>query len=137
MRSCVLVLLLLTWALPCHADCPDAQSAASAAMRERNAKVRETLNTTTPDPEETRGDLSSCLGGISSLGDAFSMGITLPSMDDIMNQMCRQVEGLLQSKLDEALGEARSTISEIGKNNPFKVNGSGADIAGALTQKIK
>ena len=137
MRSCVFVLLLLMWALPCHADCPDAQGAASGAMRERNAKVRETLNTTTPDPEETRADTSSCLGSISSLGEAFSMGITLPGVDDIMNQMCRQVEGLLQSKLDEALGEARSAVEEIGKNSPFKVNGSGADIAGALTQKIK
>ena len=104
MRNCAIVLLMfLAWVVPCHAACPDAQSAASAAMRERNSRVLETLNTTTPDPEETRDALSTCLGSVLALGDAFSLGVTLPSMDDILNGMCRQVEGLLQSKLNEAL----------------------------------
>ena len=58
-------------------------------------------------------------------------------MDSISNGMCRQVDSMIQNKMDEVLSEARSTINGIGQNNPFQVSGSGSDVAGALIRKLK
>lgn len=106
-------------------------------MKERNTRVKETHNTTMPDPEEDRGPLSNCLGSIASIGDAFSLGVTIPSMDSIINGMCRQVDSMIQSKMNEVLSEARSSVTAIGKNNPFQVSGSVSDVAGSLIRKLK
>lgn len=138
MKALFLTLSLVLCAAPCFAaSCSDTQNAATAAMRERNARVKETHNTTMPDPEEDRGPLANCLGSIASIGDAFSLGVTIPGMDSIINGMCRQVDSLIQSKMNEALSEARSTINGIGQNNPFQVSGSGSDVAGSLIRKLK
>lgn len=58
-------------------------------------------------------------------------------MDQIIAGMCRQVDSLIQSKMNEALSEARSTVNGIGQNNPFQVSGSGSDVAGSLIRKLK
>ena len=138
MKTLLLTLLLVFTAMPCFAgSCSDTQSAATNAIRERNAKVKEAQNTTMPDPEEDRGPLSDCLNSVSSIGDAFSLGVTIPGMDQIIAGMCRQVDSLIQSKMNEALSEARSTVNGIGQHNPFQVSGSGSDVAGSLIRKLK
>ena len=138
MKTLCLTLALVLCAAPALAgSCSDTQSAASNAIKERNSAVRESHNTTMPDPEEDRGALSNCLGSIASIGDAFSLGVSIPSMDSIINGMCRQVDSMIQNKMDEVLSEARSTINGIGQNNPFQVSGSGSDVAGALIRKLK
>ena len=59
MKTLLLTLLLVFTAVPCFAgSCSDTQSAATNAIRERNAKVKEAQNTTMPDPEEDRGPLA-------------------------------------------------------------------------------
>ncbi len=138
MKTLLLTLMLMLVAAPCFASpCDDTQNAATGAIKERNARVKETHNTTMPDPEEDRGPLSNCLGSIASIGDAFSLGVTIPSMDSIVNGMCRQVDSMIQTKMNEVLSEARSSIAAIGRNNPFQVSGSGSDVAGSLIRKLK
>ena len=138
MRSLFLTLMFVLCATPCFAgSCDDTQNAAMNAIKERNTRVKETHNTTMPDPEEDRGPLSNCLGSIASIGDAFSLGVSIPSMDSIVNGMCRQVDSMIQSKMNEVLSEARSSINGIGHNNPFQVSGSGSSVAGALIRKLK
>ena len=128
--------MLVLTSVPCFAaSCSDTQNAATEAIKERNARVKDTHNTTMPDPEEDRGPLSNCLGSIASIGDAFSLGVSIPSMDSIINGMCRQVDSLIQSKMNEVLSEARSSVGAIGRNNPFQVSGS-SDVSGLL-RKIK
>ena len=138
MKTLLLTLLLVFTAVPCFAgSCSDTQSAATNAIRERNAKVKEAQNTTMPDPEEDRGALSSCLDSVSSIGDAFSLGVSLPSMDQIISGMCNRVNSEIQSKMNEALNEARSSIGGIGQNNPFQVSGSSSGIVSGIIGKIK
>ena len=138
MKTLFLTLMLVFCATPCFAgSCSDTQNAASAAIKERNTRVKETHNTTMPDPEEDRGPLSNCLGSIASIGDAFSLGVSIPSMDSIVNGMCRQVDSMIQSKMNEVLSEARSSVAAIGRNNPFQVSGSGSDVTGSLIRKLK
>ena len=138
MKKLFLTLMFVLCAAPCFAgSCDDTQNAAMNAIKERNTRVKETHNTTMPDPEEDRGPLSNCLGSIASIGDAFSLGVSIPSMDSIVNGMCRQVDSMIQSKMNEVLSEARSSISGIGQNNPFQVSGSGSSVAGALIRKLK
>ena len=138
MKALLLTLMLVLTSVPCFAaSCSDTQNAATEAIKERNARVKDTHNTTMPDPEEDRGPLSNCLGSIASIGDAFSLGVSIPSMDSIINGMCRQVDSMIQSKMNEVLSEARSSVTAIGKNNPFQVSGSGSDVAGSLIRKLK
>ena len=138
MRTLLLTLSLVLCAAPSFAgSCSDTQSAASNAIKERNSAVRESHNTTMPDPEEDRGALSSCLDSVSSIGDAFSLGVSLPSMDQIISGMCNRVNSEIQSKMNEALSEARSSIGGIGENNPFQVSGSSSGIVSGIIGKIK
>ena len=138
MRTLLLTLSLVLCAAPSFAgSCSDTQSAASNAIKERNSAVRESHNTTMPDPEEDRGALSSCLDSVSSIGDAFSLGVSLPSMDQIISGMCNRVNSEIQSKMNEALSEARSSIGGIGQNNPFQVSGSSSGIVIGIIGKIK
>ena len=138
MKTLCLTLALVLCAAPALAgSCSDTQSAASNAIKERNAAVRESHNTTMPDPEEDRGALSSCLDSVASIGDAFSMGVSLPSMDQIISGMCNRVNSEIQSKMNEALSEARSSIGGIGQNNPFQVSGSSSGIVSGIIGKIK
>jgi len=138
MKTLCLTLALVLCAAPSFAgSCSDTQSAASNAIKERNSAVRESHNTTMPDPEEDRGALSSCLDSVASIGDAFSLGVSLPSMDQIISGMCNRVNSELQSKMNEALSEARSSIGGIGQNNPFQVSGSSSGIVSGIIGKIK
>ena len=138
MRVLLALFLLIIFAMPCYAgSCGDTQEAATTAIKERNGHVKESHNSMMPDPEEDRGPLSNCLGSIASIGDAFSLGVTIPSMDSIINGMCRQVDSMIQSKMNEVLSEARSSVAAIGRNNPFQVSGSGSDVTGSLIRKLK
>lgn len=138
MKTLLLTLTLVLCAAPAFAgSCSDTQSAASTAIKERNATVKEIHNTTMPDPEEDRGALSSCLDSVASIGDVFSLGVSLPSMDQIISGMCNRVNSEIQSKMNEALSEVRSSIGGIGQNNPCQVSGSSSGIVTGIIGKIK
>ena len=138
MKTVVALFLLLAFATPCHAAmCDDPQNAANAAINERNARVQDSHNVLLPDPEDTRGPLANCLGSIGSIGDAFTLGVKLPSMDQIVASMCSQVNSMIQSKINEVMNKAKNTISEIGGNSPFVVHGTGTDIVISVKNKLK
>lgn len=139
MKSLVLfTLCFLLLASPSYAgSCADTQNAANAAVKERNEKAGGAINTTMPDPEDTRGPFSNCLSSIHSIGDVFTLGISFPSMDQIIAGMCNQVDSMIQEKMHEVLSEVRSTVNEIGNNNPFQVSGSGVGIGVNIAGKLK
>ena len=138
MRTILCFIMLLLMAAPCFAGpCADTQNAASAAIRDRNAHARNTINTTMPDPEEGRSAFAGCLNSISSIGAAFTLGISLPSMDQIIAGMCRQVDSMIQDKMNEVLNEARSTVNEIGRNNPFQVSAGGHNIGVSISGQLR
>jgi hypothetical protein len=138
MKVLLVTFLLMLCASPCFAgSCPDAQNAANAAIQSRNAKVAEGYNTTMPDPEDTRGPFADCLSSIGSLGDAFNLGIAFPSMDQVVGSMCRQVDSLIQSKIQDVLSKAKSSVPDIGGYNPFQVGGSASSISSAIIGKLK
>jgi hypothetical protein len=138
MKILLIAALLTLLAAPAFAaSCSDTQNAANNAMKERNAKVRDSHNTMMPDPEDTRGPFSDCLGSVNSIGDAFTLGVSLPGMDQIVESMCRQVDALIQDKMNDVLSEAKSSIPDIGGNNPFQVSGSASGISHSIIGKLK
>ena len=79
MKYILMVLLCMALAVPCFAaSCQDMQDAVGGAIQERNGRVSETHDVLMPDPETERDALSICLGSINGIGDAFSLGVTLP-----------------------------------------------------------
>jgi hypothetical protein len=138
MKTLLLTVIITLFAAPCYAgSCADTQDAANKAMRERNEQVKESHNTTMPDPEETRGPLADCLGSVGSLGDAFTLGVSIPSMDQIVESMCGQVDSMIQDKMQEVLSEVKSSIPDIGQYNPFQVGGSASGISQSIIGKLK
>ena len=133
---CTFCFLML--AAPCYAgSCADTQNAANAAVKERNEKAGGAINTTMPDPEDTRGPFSNCLSSIHSIGNVFTLGVSFPSMDQIIGSICNQVDSMIQDKMYEVLSEARSTVNKIGDNNPFQVSGSGVSISKNIVRVLK
>ena len=138
MKILLVVVLFTLVASPCFAaSCDDTQSAASIAIKERNSRVKETHNVMLPDPEADRGALSNCLGTIGTIGDIFSLGVKIPSMEEIVAGICKQLDSMIQERMNEALSEAKSKVNEIGKNNPFQVSGNSIDLASPLMKKLK
>ena len=131
-------MLLTLFATPCFAgSCQDTQEAVSAAILERSGRVTDSHNVLLPDPEAERGSLSNCLSTINNIGDAFSLGVSLPSMDQIVAGLCSQVDSMIQQKINEAHNKVLTTVNGIGGNNPFKVYGTGGDYTVKITGKIK
>lgn len=92
MKYIAMFLLCMVLAAPCFAgSCQDMQDAVGGAIQERNGRVSDTHDILMPDPETERDALSGCLGSVNAIGDAFSLGVTLPSMDQIVAGMCSQV----------------------------------------------
>ena len=139
MRIFLAVMMLLTvFAAPCLAgSCQDTREAASAAILERSGRVTNSHNVLLPDPESERGPLAGCLSVINNIGDAFSLGVSLPSMDQIISGLCNQVDSLIQQKINEAHNQILSTVNEIGGNNLYKVYGTGGNYVGKITGKIQ
>ena len=140
MKTIILVtgvtMLLLSASTSFAASCADTQNAAGAAIKERNAYAVAGINAAMPDPEDMRGAFAGCLSSINSLGGAFSLGVSLPGMDQIVAGMCNQVDSLLQEKIHDVMSQVRSTVNGIGGNNPFQVSGGGS-MGATLARKLK
>ena len=137
MRIVLSLLMVLVLATPCMAGgCQDTQDAVGQAMKARNGRVKDTLNVLIPDPEEERDLLFDILGSVNVFGDGFSLGITFPSLQQIIGAACSKAQHMVQDKIREAQNDALNSIPSIGGNNPLKVNG-GTDYINPLTGKIK
>ena len=133
-----LLLLLTVFATPCFAgSCQDTQEAVSAAILERSGRVTNSHNVLIPDPESERGPLGGCLSVINNIGDAFSLGVSLPNMDQIIAGLCSQVDSMIQQKINDAHNQVLSTVNEIGGNNLYKVYGTGGNYVIKIKDKIK
>lgn len=138
MKYILVVMLCLTLAAPCLAgSCQDMQEAVGGAIQERNGRVSDTHDVLMPDPETERDALSDCLGSINGIGDAFSLGVTLPSMDQIVAGICKQVDSYIHQKINEAHNQVNNAVNGMGGNNPFKVYGTGGEYIVKITGKLK
>ena len=138
MKYILMVLLCMALAVPCFAaSCQDMQDAVGGAIQERNGRVSETHDVLMPDPETERDALSICLGSINGIGDAYSLGVTLPSMDQIVAGICSQVDSYIHQKINDAHNQVLNTVNGLGGNNPFKVYGTSGDYILHLKGKIK
>ena len=132
------IMLLTVFATPCFAgSCQDTQEAVSAAILERSGSVTNSHNALIPDPESERGQIAGCLSVINNIGDAFSLGVTLPSMDQIVEGLCNQVDSMIQQKINEAHNQVLSTVNQLGGNNLYKVYGTGGNYVIKIKDKIK
>ncbi len=129
--------IIMTTACFASEGCPDVHNSVATALEERNANTTSTFNTAMPDPEESRDALAGCLGNISSLGDAFSLGVSIPSMDSIVNNLCSSVNSMLQAKINSVHNQVINNINDIGGNNPFKVYGTGGEYVVRLKGKLQ
>ncbi|MDL2268235.1 hypothetical protein LJC46_09700, partial [Desulfovibrio sp. OttesenSCG-928-G15] len=119
------------------ASCQDTQEAVSVVIQERNGRVTDTHDILIPDPETERGPLSNCLSVINGIGDGFSLGVTLPSMDKIIEGLCNQVDSMIKQKINEAHNKVLSTVNGFGGSNLYKVYGTGGDFIIKIKDKIK
>ena len=132
------IVLLIVSATPCVASsCQDTQEAVSAAIVDRSGSVTNNHNVLLPDPESERGQIANCLSVINNIGDTFSLGVTLPSMDQIVEGLCNQVDSMIQQKINEAHNQVLSTVNQLGGNNLYKVYGTGGDYVLKITDKIQ
>ena len=74
---------------------------------------------------------------INGIGDAFSLGVTLPSMDQIVAGICSQVDSYIHQKINDAHNQVLNTVNGLGGNNPFKVYGTSGDYILHLKGKLK
>ena len=138
MKYIAMFLLCMVLAAPCFAgSCQDMQDAVGGAIQERNGRVSDTHDILMPDPETERDALSGCLGSVNAIGDAFSLGVTLPSMGQIVAGMCSQVNSYINRKINEAHNQVNNAVNGMGGNNPFKVYGTGGDYIVKITGKLK
>lgn len=132
------IMLMTVFSTPCFAgSCQDTQEAVNRAIQERSGGVTNTHNVLLPDPESERGPLSNCLSVINHIGDGFSLGVSLPSMDQIIAGLCNQVDSMIQQKINEVHNQVLSTVNEIGGNNLYKVYGTSGNYVIKIKDKIK
>lgn len=138
-KAMLIICLSVVITSPCFASnsCPDLQEAVASIIKKRHNNVTSILNISIPDPEEVRGEIASCLGSISSLGNAFSLGVSVPSMDSVITNICGQVDSMMQSKINDAHNQVLNDLNALGGNNPFKVYGTGGDYVLKLKNKLK
>lgn len=120
------------------AGCEDVESAAQQAAKDRNEQAKKALDATMPAAEDSRSAIASCLDTLAALGDPFSMGVSIPSMDQILEQMCNQVDSYIDQKISQGMAEVETSISgALGNNNPFEVSLNPSDISKPLTGGLK
>lgn len=137
MRMFLALFLMLALATPSFAGgCQDTQSAAQSAMKARNGKVTDMHNVLIPDPEDERGWLFDILGSVNIFGDGFSLGITFPSLQQIVGNACKTVDHQIQAKISQAQAQLVNSVPTIGGYNPLTVNAN-TDYITPLSRKLK
>ncbi|MBQ3060202.1 MAG: hypothetical protein IJD16_07835 [Desulfovibrio sp.] len=138
MQYIIATILCLTCSVTCFAGtCQDMQDVVGRAVQERNGRVTDIYNVMMADPESERGMLSDCLSTVNNLGDAFSLGVSLPDMTQIIEGMCSQVDSLIQQKINDTHNQVLDTVNSIGGNNVFKVYGTGGDYVVKIKDRLQ
>ena len=138
-KLAVLLLMAMALASPVRAEetqpCDDMATAGSGAARKRNNMVKETLNAAIADPDEARDPLANCLSIVHALGDAYSMGVKLPSLEEIIAALCEYADAEVNDKITNAL--RRSEMAIRANVTSFKVGLSSGSISDPLKDLIK
>ncbi len=139
MKNLLLLAACLMLPSPClAASCEDIECAAKTAAQARHAHTQSVLNTVIPAPEEQRSSLSSCLDSLNSIGDSYAMGVSVPSIDQVFESICRECNSYIDSKIQSVTASIENEIEGVlGTSHPFQVGMSASDISHALTRKLK
>lgn len=143
--SSVLTALLCVGLLLCpgmgHAApscCGDVAAAAEAAAKARNDNAWDALDRNIPAPEEGRDGVIGCLDVLGGLADAFSMGVVIPGLEEIIGTMCAEANSYINQKIRKGMREVEHRIQkEFGSSAPFQVNANPGDLAGSLTGRLR
>ena len=138
MKYIVTFLLCMVLAAPClAASCQDMREAVGGAIQDAMDEYPTRMTCLLPEPETERDALSGCLDSVNALGDAFSLNVTLPGMEQIIDGMCGQLNSHINQKINEAHNQVNNAVNGMGGNNPFKVYGTGGDYVVNITGKLK
>ncbi len=109
----------------CFFQCDEAQAAAGCpedsvveqAKKKHADFITDMYDTAVGQPSDSR-ERAACLGSIENLGDIFSMGVSLPSLDSVMEQVCSKADSMLQSAINNARDKITNLKDEVIDNNP-------------------
>ncbi len=88
-------------------NCPE-DSVVEEIKKAQTDFITEIYDTAVGNPSDSR-EFANCLSSIEDIGDIFSMGISLPSMDDILDKVCDE----LDHQLKNAINEAKDKVKEL------------------------
>lgn len=114
-------------------DCPET-SATELAAKVRQSRAVAVYDTMIADPEDDRDVLGGCLETINVLGDAYSMGVRLPGMDQIIESLCGALNAELRRKIRQLEGMVDNP--DFGFLDPFNVTVYPDTITNKLLQQL-
>ncbi len=115
--------------------CPE-ESSIDKTKQEYIDKVIDIYDTAVGDPSDSRA-FSNCLSGVEGLGDIFSMGISLPDVDGLLDKLCDTADSYLQDAINQAKDKITDIKDEITEDPVFKVVMNPDDLVNDLLGDLK
>ncbi len=135
----ILLMFLLSLCLQTKAfagKCPE-DSIVEEAKKAHADFITEIYDVAVGSPSDSR-NLSACLGSIEELGNIFSMGVSLPSFDDVLDKVCDEADSYLQNSINEAKNKLNEMKDEVLEQNPtFSVVLSPDKVVNDLLGRLK
>lgn len=135
MKHITVIFIMLLIANPAISanSCPET-GAAQTALSERNNMLLGVFESV-PNPEDDRELIGGCIESINSIGNSFSLGVSFPSLDDIVGKMCEMANSYIQSKISEAMNKVKVPTS-YGSGKLYQVDVSPDEISLELGKNI-
>jgi len=96
-----------------RSDCEATRSAAEKKVEEEKRKEDERQQNNYPDSSDLESGLESCLGAIDVLGGGGGGSLNLPSVDDIINGLCKQA----REAITKQAGGGLNFVSDVNRGN--------------------
>lgn len=128
----ILILLIANPAISAS-SCPET-GAAQTALSERNSMISGVFESV-PNPEDDRELIAGCIESINAIGNSFSLGVSFPSLDNLIGKMCEMVNSYIQSKISEAMNKVK-VPSSFGSGKLYQVDVSPDEISVELGKNI-
>ncbi len=132
----ILLLCSFLFSFPCFAEetpCDDVIEATKEAASNRNSQVQEVLDVGMPNPGDYRWEIAGCLDVIAKTGDIFSMGVTIPSMDDIITGLCKEASRQINDVVNDTLGNVKRETWQLKR---YTINTNPKDLANASLKNL-
>ncbi len=118
-------------------NCPEIDLVRETIDRRNNA-AQELYDDMMPDPRETIELLNGCLQIVNNLGAGFSLGVVLPSLDEILQSLCEVASDTINDKINGVLNSMKEELTgQFGFDSNFVINIDPDDISSELLSKIK